>query len=61
MNHEFLEFCNEDIQTLLEMKLISQSKSQCSCATFYAMNQAEKKGILRLVLIINYLLRYCNG
>ena len=61
MNHEFLEFYNEDIQTLLEKKLIRPSKSPWSCATFYAMNQAEKKGLPRLVIIINYLIRYCNG
>ena len=53
MNKEYLEFCKKEIQTLLEKKLITHSKSPWSCAAFYVMNQAEKeRGVPRLV--INY-------
>ena len=53
MNSEHLEFCKKEIQTLLDKKLITPSKSPWSCAAFYVMNAAEKeRGVPRLV--INY-------
>ena len=53
MNHDLLEICKKELQTLLDKKLIKPSKSPWSCAGFYVMNQAEKeRGAPRLV--INY-------
>ena len=53
MNHDLLEICKKELQTLLDKKLIRPSKSPWSCAGFYVMNQAEKeRGASRLV--INY-------
>ncbi|GAB2265572.1 hypothetical protein Dimus_037837 [Dionaea muscipula] len=53
MNHELLEFCKKEIQSLLDKGLIRPSKSPWSCAAFYVNNQAEKeRGVPRLV--INY-------
>jgi len=53
MNHDLLEICKKELQTLLAKKLIRPSKSPWSCAGFYVMNQAEKeRGTPRLV--INY-------
>ena len=53
MNHDLLEICKKELQTLLDKKLIRPSKSPWSCAGFYVINQAEKeRGAPRLV--INY-------
>ena len=53
MNHDLLEICKEELQTLLDKKLIRPSQSPWSCAGFYVMKQAEKeRGAPRLV--INY-------
>ena len=53
MNHDLLEICKKELQTLLAKKLIRPSKSPWSCAGFYVINQAEReRGAPRLV--INY-------
>jgi len=53
MSAELLEYCKQEVQTLLAKKLIRPSKSPWSCAAFYVNNAPEKKrGIPHLV--INY-------
>src|SRR4051812_1437806 len=53
MNHELLNTCKEEINSLLEKKLIRPFKSPWSCTAFYVNKQAEKeRGVPRLV--INY-------
>lgn len=53
MNHELVEYCKQEIKTLLEKKLIRPSKSPWSCSTFYVNKAAElERGTPRLV--INY-------
>jgi len=53
MNVELLEYCKQEIPTLLEKRLIRPSKSPWSCAAFYVNNAPEKeRGVPRLV--INY-------
>ena len=53
MNAELLECCKNEIQNVLEKKLIRPSKSPWSCAAFYVNNAPEKeRGVPRLV--INY-------
>jgi len=43
MNFELLEYCKNEIQTLLNKKLIRSSKSPWSCAAFYVNNAVEKE------------------
>ena len=53
MNHEVLNFCQKEIQGLLEKKLIRKSQSPWSCSAFYVNKNAElERGVPRLV--INY-------
>ena len=53
MNHELLDTCKKEIESLLQKRLIRKSQSPWSCASFYVNNQAEKeRGVPRLV--INY-------
>ena len=53
MNKELLSYHENEIQDLLDKKLIRKSKSPWSCSTFYVKKQAEiKRGTPRLV--INY-------
>ncbi|XP_070025110.1 uncharacterized protein [Nicotiana sylvestris] len=53
MNAELVEFCKNEIDSLLQKGLIKPSKSPWSCSAFYVNNAAEKeRGIPRLV--INY-------
>ena len=53
MNKELLDYCKQEIESLLSKGLIRRSRSPWSCAAFYVMNQAEKeRGAPRLV--INY-------
>ena len=53
MNAETIEFSKKEIHDLLEKKLIRNSKSPWSCATFYVQKNAEiERGTPRLV--INY-------
>ena len=53
MNEKLLEYCKQEIDSLLKKKLIRPSKSPWSCAAFYVQNAAEiERGAPRLV--INY-------
>ena len=53
MNEKLLEYCKQEIDSLLKKKLFRPSKSPWSCAAFYVQNAAEiKKRAPRLV--INY-------
>ena len=53
MKEELLKYCKEEIQDLLDKKLIRPSKSPWSCSAFYVQNQAKiERGAPRLV--INY-------
>ena len=53
MNYEYLELCKQEIQTLLDKKLIRKSYSPWSCTAFYVNKNAEKeRGVSRL--IVNY-------
>ena len=53
VNQEILEFCKNEINDLLEKKIIRHSKSPWSCPAFYVQKNAElKRGVPRLV--INY-------
>ena len=53
MNAETVEFCKNEIHDLLKKKLIRNSKSLWSCATFYVQKDAEiERGTPHLV--INY-------
>jgi hypothetical protein len=53
MNQEIMEFCKNEINDLLEKKIIRHSKSPWSCLTFYVQKNAElERGVPRLV--INY-------
>ncbi|KAL4581677.1 hypothetical protein LXL04_006204 [Taraxacum kok-saghyz] len=53
MNHEYLNMCKNEIETLLNKKLIQASKSPWSCTAFYVNKHAEQeRGVPRLV--INY-------
>ena len=53
MNEKILEYCKQEIDSLLKKKLIRPSKSPWSCAAFYIQNAAEiERGAPRLV--INY-------
>ena len=53
MNENFLEYCKQEIDSLIKKKLIRPSKSPWSCAAFYVQNVAElERGVPRLV--INY-------
>ena len=47
MNAETIEFCKKEIHDLLVKKLIRNSKSPSSCATFYIQKNAKmKEGLL---------------
>jgi len=51
MNAELVEFCKNEIDSLLQKGLIKPSKSPWSCSAFYVNNAAEKeRGIPRLVI-----------
>ena len=53
MNAETVEFCKNEIHDLLKKKLIRNSKSPWSCATFYVQKNAKiERGNPHLV--INY-------
>ena len=53
MNEKLLEYCKQEIDSLLKKKLIRPSKSPWSCAAFYVQNAVEiERGAPRLV--INY-------
>ena len=53
MNSEYLELCKNEINSLIEKKLIRSSKSAWSCTAFYVNKHAKKeRGKPRLV--INY-------
>nr|CAN59953.1 hypothetical protein VITISV_006721 [Vitis vinifera] len=53
MNKELLSYCKNEIQDLLDKKLIRKSKSLWSCLPFYVQKQVElERGTSRLV--INY-------
>lgn len=53
MNHEYLDLCKKEIESLLEKNLIRKSKSPWSCTAFYVNNVVEReRGVPRLV--INY-------
>ena len=53
MNHELMEICKKEINTLLKNKIIRPSKSPWSFSAFYVNNAAEQeRGSPRLV--INY-------
>ncbi|XP_070014046.1 uncharacterized protein [Nicotiana sylvestris] len=53
MNAELVEFCKNEIDSLLQKGLIKPSKSPWSCSAFYVNNAAEKeRGIPRLVIVI---------
>jgi hypothetical protein len=53
MNQEYLDLCKNEIESLLNKKLIRTSKSPWSCTAFYVNKAAEKeRGVPRLV--INY-------
>ena len=53
MNAKTVEFCKNEIHDLLKKKLIRNSKSPWSCATFYVQKNAEiERGTPHLV--INY-------
>ncbi|KAL6335940.1 hypothetical protein AAG906_003565 [Vitis piasezkii] len=53
MNKELLSYCENEIQDLLDKKLIRKSKSPWSCPAFYVKKQVElERGTPRLV--INY-------
>ncbi|KAH0752254.1 hypothetical protein KY285_005402 [Solanum tuberosum] len=50
MNHEMMEFCKKEIDTLLQSKIIRVSKSPWSCFAFYVNKNAEKeRGAPRLI------------
>ena len=53
MNEKLLEYCKQEIDTLINKKLIRPSKSPWSCAVFYVQNAAKiERGAPRFV--INY-------
>ena len=53
MNSELLEYCKNEIQSLLDKKLIRKSYSPWSCTVFYVNKASEiERGAPRLV--INY-------
>jgi hypothetical protein len=53
MNQEIMEFCKNEINDLLEKRIIRHSKSPWSCPAFYVQKNAElERGVPRLV--INY-------
>ena len=53
MNHEMMEYCKEEINTLLKNGIIRVSKFPWSCSAFYVNKNSEKeRGAPRLV--INY-------
>ena len=53
MNPELLEYCKQEIQDLLDKKLIRPSHSLRNCAAFYVQKNSElERGTPRLV--INY-------
>ena len=53
MNQEIMEFCKNEINDVLEKKIIRHSKSPWSCLAFYVQKNAElERGVPRLV--INY-------
>ena len=53
MNEKLLEYCKQEIDSLIKNKLIRPSKSLWSCAAFYVQNAVELEiGAPRLV--INY-------
>ena len=53
MNEKLVEYCKQEIDSLLNKKLIRPSKSHWSCAAFYVQNAAKIEiGAPRLV--INY-------
>lgn len=41
MNHDLMEVCKNEINTLLENKIIRPSKSPWSCSAFYVNNATE--------------------
>ena len=53
MNEKLLEYCKQEIDSLIKKKLIRPSKSHWSCAVFYIQNVVElERGTPKLV--INY-------
>ena len=51
MNEKLLEYCKQEIDSLIKKKLIRPSKSPWSCVVFYVQNVVElKKGASRLVI-----------
>ena len=53
MNQEIMAFCKNEINDLLEKKIIWYSKSLWSCPAFYVQKNSElERGVPRLV--INY-------
>ena len=57
MKKEYMELCNNEINTLLQKKLIRPSRSPWSCTAFYVNKNAEiESGVPRLV--INYKPQY---
>ena len=53
MNQEIMEFCKNEINDLLDKKIVRHSKSPWSCPAFYVQKSAElERGVPRLV--INY-------
>ena len=53
MNEKLLEYCKQEIDSLIKKKLIRLSKSPWRCAAFYVQNAAE---LVRVEpkLVINY-------
>jgi hypothetical protein len=41
MNQEIMEFCKNEINDLLDKKIIQSSKSPWSCPAFYVQKNAE--------------------
>ena len=54
MNEKLLEYCKQEIDSLIKNKLIRPSKSLWSCAAFYVQNVAELERVAPK-LVINYI------
>jgi hypothetical protein len=64
MNKELLEYCNKkekEIKDLLDKGLIGKSKSLWSSAFYVQRNAKLERGVPRLELTINHLIKYFNG
>ena len=53
MNEKLLEYCKQEIDSLIKKKLIRPSKSLWSCAAFYVQNVVELERDTP-ILVINY-------